>query len=361
MKLLYITTRIDGMGGLQRVVVERLNYWATVEQHEIVLLTTNSKHEPLYFTLASLIKHIDITDFYTSIFQYKNKLKSVVKTENPDVVLVSDNGLKSMLLPYFLPKELPVIYERHVTKYATIQSTPKILQAFKIPHLMLYFLVRRYTKIVVLSNSEKPFWNHNDCVVIPNFISFEPSLKSHLHNKKVLFVGRHSYQKGLDYLLSVWKIVEKEFPDWKLFIYGKETEEVPVRSWIQEQGLQHSVMLKEPIGAIEEAYAESSLLLMTSRYEGFGLVLAEAMSCGVPCVAFDCPTGPADCIQEGENGFLIPCFDVELFAVQVQKLLRDENVRLQMQDKAIRSVLKFQKEKVMHQWEKLLQDVIINN
>jgi glycosyltransferase involved in cell wall biosynthesis len=363
MKILYITTRIDGMGGLQRVVSDRLNYWTQHTDLEITLITSNSKQENIYFPLHSSIKTIDISPSEKplfSFFKYKKQLQNIFKKGDFDLVLVSDNGLKSVFIPYLLNKKTKIIYERHVSKTATIQSASSLLRWFKVPQLLLHFLTKRYSCIVTLTDSEHSYWNHPNLVTIPNPISFQPLLQSNYNSKKVIFVGRHSYQKGLDYLIFIWKKIHREFPDWHLDIYGSFSNEISVSEWIEQNSLYSSVTLHQPVSNIFEKYSEASILLMTSRFEGFGLVLVEAMACGVPCVAFDCPTGPSEIIQNGENGFLIPCFEEEEFVKQAKKLLTDEHLRKAMAKKAFQSVEKFQREKIMQQWEELLQKTMFS-
>ena len=197
-------------------------------------------------------------------------------------------------------------------------------------------------------------------VVLANPLSFSTTTKSNLDHKKVIFVGRQSLLKGIDLLLEVWQEVNKTHPDWKLEVYGQQLAEFDTQKEVDKRSLTDSVTIYKPVTTISEKYASSSILLMTSRTETFGLVLTEAMSCGLPCIAFDAPTGPSSIIENNKNGFLIPCFDIELFAKKVIELIENESLRKEMGQHAQKSVEKFELEKIMHQWEFVFEKLTYN-
>ena len=112
---------------------------------------------------------------------------------------------------------------------------------------------------------------------------------------------------------------------------------------------------------ILDKYKESSILILTSIYEPFGLVMPEAMSCGIPVVAFDCPYGPSEIISDGKDGFLIDCYDVEAFADKLCMLIENEVIRKQMGMNAIQSALRFKKGKIMPQWNNLFESLVVKS
>jgi len=154
-------------------------------------------------------------------------------------------------------------------------------------------------------------------------------------------------------LLEIWSKVNKTHPDWALEIYGQQFSEFDTQKEIERKGLANTVTVFKPVINISEKYIDASIFLMTSRIEPFGLVLTEAMSCGLPCVSFDAPTGPSSIIENNKNGFLIPCFDTELFATKVIALIENENLRKEMGTYAVKSTDKFELENVMKQWKLL--------
>lgn len=353
MRILHISTRIDGSGGLQRSISVRLNYLAQ-KGYDVHLLTTNSENQKVYFPLYKKINHLDKQNV-SSFFAYKKLIQRTFDQVQPDLVVVSDNGLKGFLIPFFLPSTTKIIYELHATKEQIINDTNKFLKAIGVSKYFINFSTKRFSDFVVLSEEESKKWNPANLKIIPNPLTLADAKESSLDHKKVIFVGRLKLVKGIDFLLEIWAKVVQKHPDWILEIYGEKFPEFDVQKAIKEKGLQGSVFVFEPTSEIHQKYAEASLFLMTSRSESFGLVLTEAMYCGLPCIAFDAPSGPSSIIENEKNGFLIPCFNLELFSEKVIKLIENELLRKQMGKNAMESVRRFELEKIMKRWEELFK------
>ena len=174
--------------------------------------------------------------------------------------------------------------------------------------------------------------------------------------KRVIFVGRLDPQKGYQYLNDIWRIVEKRHPDWRLDIYGEGADLQENKSMIPQgqQVYPHAQTIN-----ILDKYKESSILVLTSVYEPFGLVMPEAMSCGIPVVAFDCPYGPSEIITDGTDGFLINCYDVEAFADKLCLLMENDALRKKMGQNAILSSQRFTKDKIVPQWISLFESLVV--
>lgn len=357
MKILYISTRIDGSGGLQRSISVRLNYLAE-NGYEIHLLTTNSENRPIYFPLDKRIKHIDI-QYVSRFFRYRKLIKSVYKNVNPEIVVVSDNGLKGFLVPYFIPKRTKIIYELHATRNLIIKESNRFFRLFGMTKILMNHSSEKFDAFVFLSEKEAKLWKVKNQVVIPNPVSFTASEKSSLENKKIIFAGRQNLVKGIDLLLEIWSKINKKHPDWVLEIYGEKSTEFDTPKMVNQKGLNSSVFVSEPVSDILTRYKESSILFLTSRFESFGLVLVEAMFCGLPCISFDAPNGPSSIIENNQNGFLIPCFDLDLFVEKAFELIENENFRKSMGENALKSVEKFELQNVMNQWMGLYQKVYV--
>lgn len=356
MKILYISTRIDGSGGLQRSLSVRLNYLAEMN-YEIYLLTTNSENRPIYFPLDKRIIQIDRQNV-SDLFSYRKLIQTIYKKINPDLVIVTDNGLKGFLIPYLIPENVKIIYELHSTKEQLIADNSKLFGILGISKFLINISSKKFSAFVVLSTKESEKWNLKNLHVIPNPITIPNSKQSSQQNKKVIFVGRLKLVKGVDFLLQIWDKVNQKHPDWTLEVYGEKFPEFDIQKAIIEKGSGSSIFVQEPVSEIEEKYAEASIFLMTSRIEPFGLVLTEAMSCGLPCVSFDAPTGPSSIIENGYNGFLISCFDIELFSTKVIELIENKNLRNQMGKNAKQSSEKYNQEKIMEQWLVLYKNLI---
>lgn len=233
--------------------------------------------------------------------------------------------------------------------------------------------LKDYDAVVILSSVEKAKWlqHHSLVRVIPNFLPQIPSLNTTYSQKVVLSVGRmdEGDQKGFLRLLDIWKIVQdklakladlspKDNAQWKLIIVGDGVLKKELESKIKALNLQESVILKPFTKQIEKEYLSASIYAMSSHFEGFGMVLAEASSYALPCVAFDVKTGPSDIIADEKSGFLVADNDLQGYADKLMLLMRDENLRQNFGTKAKQIVSeKFSKEVVMKEWFSLFEEL----
>jgi glycosyltransferase involved in cell wall biosynthesis len=188
---------------------------------------------------------------------------------------------------------------------------------------------------------------------VPNPISFYPNELSDLSSSWVLCVGRLTDDKRHDLLLDIWHLSDIQRLGWKLRIIGKGECEPDLRRKIDALDLNESVFIEEPTSRIQEKYIASSIFLLTSRAEGFGLVLAEAMACGVPCICFDCPSGPRDIVDDGLTGRLLKEGDINGYVEALRELATNSILRLDLGQRARLSVKKFQTETVSEEFKRI--------
>jgi glycosyltransferase involved in cell wall biosynthesis len=217
----------------------------------------------------------------------------------------------------------------------------------------------KFNSFVVLTKGNLLEWNSSNLEVIPNPLGFFTKSKSTSKRKRVIAVGTHSHNKGFDLLLIAWKRVIESFPDWELFIFGKYDRDETFLKLARALQIEDSVCFSSPVVSIEEEYLKSSILVFPSRSEGFGMVLIEAMSCGLPCVAFDCPHGPADIISNGVDGILVPAEDYQALATSLQSLMGDEKLRITMGNAARQNVVKYLPENVLPIWDELFKSIAV--
>jgi len=319
MKLLYILNRIDGPGGLERVLSIKASMLADKYDYDVHIVTLNQEnHKDLFYEFSSKITYDNVIakgNPITYILNYRKGFKKCIKKNNPDVIIVCDDGIKGLLFPLVVGKKRPMIYERHVSKNIAVKkdNISKVQQVItRLKFKIMDFGGGLYDRFIVLTNGNTKEWSLNNLKVIPNPLSFFPSEEniSHLNNKKVLAVGKQSYQKGYDRLLKAWEIVNKQYPDWHLDIYGSFDQNMQLDKQAKDLNILDVVHFFKPIKNISEKYAEASIYVMSSRYEGFGMVLTEAMAHGVPCVSFNCPYGPSDIISHDKDGLLVPNDDI---------------------------------------------------
>ena len=213
--------------------------------------------------------------------------------------------------------------------------------------------------VVALTNGDASNWrkrNSNVCV-IPNLVHLNNTgYYSTCEAKTVIYVGRFSKQKDIGSLLKIWAIVYQRHPEWNLQIFGGFGDEQE-RLLSEIRMMNANIYVNQPVKGIFEKYSESSILLLTSCYEPFGLVLPEAMSCGLPVVVFDCPYGPADIITDGVDGFLIKNKNIEEFADKVCMLIEDEELRRRLGKAGVLSSQRYRADNVMPQWKNLFNQL----
>ena len=217
-------------------------------------------------------------------------------------------------------------------------------------------LVRKFDRFVVLTEEDAQMWGEIPGLkVIPNAAKFIAERFSDGSAKRVIAVGRLDYQKGFDRLIEAWRIVQqnKAYADWHLEIFGQGEWKEMLQKMIDERGLQNCVRLNDPTKSIGEKYAESSMLVMSSNYEGFPMVMIEAMACGLPAVSFDFQCGPKDIIRHGVNGLLVKNGDIQGLADAMMTLMGDETMRKRMSEEAKKVTETYSEEKVMGKWVSL--------
>ncbi|RAR51138.1 glycosyltransferase family 4 protein [Flavobacterium lacus] len=363
-KLLYITNGIKGPAGLERVLSVKASYLADELGYEVHILTLNNNGAVPFYEFSTNIIYHDVSvsgNPFRYIKSYLGGIKTAVKQIQPDIILVCDDGLKGFFLPILLRKPCSMLYERHVSKIIELGEVPSFFTRVKIgfKFFVMNQLAKTFDRFVVLTEDNLKEWNGKNVVVISNPLSFYPEQSSTLVNKNVIAVGKQGYQKGYDRLLNSWRMVVDQFPDWTLSIYGSFEASGDLVNQCKRLKIENSVSFYEPVQHIENKFLESSIFVFSSRFEGFGMVLIEAMACGVPCVSYDCPCGPNSIIADGEDGFLVENGDESTFALRILDLIKDNDLRVRMGNKAKNNVKRYLPQHILVQWDTLFKELSV--
>jgi len=360
MKILYITPKINNEGGVARVLSIKTNYLIEKLGYEVGIITQNQGNQNLFYDFNPKLSLFDIKLKGFFLFQYITQVNKIINEFKPDIIIITDNGLKGFLFPSLIKTNIPIVFEVHGSKFN--EENPIGTDVFsaiasKIKYNFRNYYISKFAKIIVQSQQSASEWNSENIAIIPNPLSFQTNSLAELSNNKMIFVGRHSYEKGIDRLLEIWKKVVQKFPDWKLEIYGKSNEEFDLFKSVSIP----NISFHEPILNIQEKYLESSIFLITSRFEGYPMALLEAMNCGLPAVCFDCPIGPRAIITNKENGFLVEDGNNEAFITTLTQLIENKELRLRIGKNAHQSsVEKHNLDTIMNQWNDLFLSLKVN-
>lgn len=369
MKLLYCIRATYNPGGMERVLFNKVNYLVEKLNWEVVIVTTDQKGLPSFYSFPEKVRAIDlginyaddngngiikkVTGYLRRRRKHKQALTELLIKEKADIV-VSLYPSESSFIPDIKDGSKKVL-EIHYCKFFRLQYGRKgLLGAIdKWRTWQDERIVRRFDKFVVLTNEDRGYWGKlpNICV-IPNAAMFVADRYSDVSNKRVIAVGRLDYQKGFDRLIQAWEIVYKsgKYNDWRLDIFGQGEWKEMLQGMIDERELNGSAFINKPTKNIGKEYAESAMLVMSSNYEGFPMVMIEAMACGLPVVAFDFKCGPKDIIREGENGLIIRNGDIKALAGGMMRLMEDTENRKRMSLNARRIVNTYSEKAVMDKW-----------
>lgn len=367
MRILYITDQIYLPGGAEKILIQKLNYWADVLGADVLLLTTSQDGRPPFFALSPKVAHKNLSVKGTTLSSYLNpsrtldffsdvkKVKSAIRAFNPDAVFLISLGFIRYILPW-AAKGYATFNEYHTSYYGFrlgYQNAPWTVKMKKLLAAPLRrWVENRYTGIVFLNQTEYDHYDRKNGLIIPNF--FDPSAQHPLvdRKKQVISLGRLSYQKGYDLLLKAWALLEADFPDWNLAVFGHGENREELEKQIGELGLLNA-RINPATDEVPQKLAESSIYVMSSRFETFPMVLLEALSAGVPVVSFDCISGPRSILTQTDS-LLAPPGDVNALADQLRRLMGNDLLRLELGANGQENVRRFSPAKVMAMWVELV-------
>ena len=377
-KIVYITPALYMAGGVERVLTLKANYFAEHFGYDITIILTEGKDKPLFYPISDKIKVVNlnigfeelwICSFVKKIFVYLKKQHQFKKALTKELMRIRPDITISLLRREInfindIKDGSRKIGELHVNRanYRNFEANDSncIKSLFaKFWMRSLVSKLKRLDRFVVLTEEDKSAWPElrNICV-IPDPLSFIPTQLSPLTEKRVIAVGRYVYQKGFDLLLQAWAIIEKQFTDWELVVFGDGNRE-SYEHQMKELGIDRKrCHLNGPTADIQKEYVNSSVFAFSSRFEGFGMVLVEAMACGLPVVSFACPCGPKDIVRDGEDGFLVENGNVDDLAQQLIKLMADDNLRTAFAHRAYQNVQRFNMEHIALRWKSLFESCV---
>lgn len=389
-KIVFCTPALYSTGGVERVVSFKGSYFADQLGYDVTIIVTEGRGCACYFPLSDKVKVINFelgfeelwkVSFMKKVYlyltkqrQYKRLLKAELMRIRPDITISMLRREINFLTD--IPDGSKKIGELHVNRanYRNFEANDsnglkRLFAKFWMKSLV--GKLKRLDQLVVLTDKSKASWPElSNVTVIPDPITIEvKSEERGKCSKRVVTIGRYAYQKGYDLLLQAWAevepqitqiVTEKGSEEWTLDIYG-QGDQTDYRMLMTELGIDaNRCHLNGPVEDVVKVYQDSSIFVLSSRFEGFGMVLVEAMACGLPVVSFDCPAGPDEIITDGVDGLLVPSGDVHALAEKLMVLMSDESLRRRLGQQALQTAQRYNMAVLADQWAALFEKVIKN-
>lgn len=357
-------------GGMERMLSVIANELCA--DYHITVITAFNCGRPDFFGFDKGVRRVDLSIKRDDFAPRRRKREYKVRLErylvgNPQDLTISLGSLEYFFLPVLKDGSKKVLWFHFALNYDVMTCHVSRLRAVNrlVGTLKTYrrlWLARRYDHVVCLSKEDLKRWRRHVSNVsqIYNPITITKTKNPDYSARRVIAVGRLDAQKGFDYLIEAWKLLSERFPDWALDIYGEGDLRESLQRQIDGLGLGGCVLLKGRTQNISKEYARHSIMVLSSRFEGFVLVLGEASVCALPQVSFNCQSGPSEIIEDHKNGILVKRVgDIQGLASALGELMSGEDARRRMGQCAEQLSYRFALPEIIRQWRELLDHILV--
>lgn len=382
MRIIIIHRSFALVGGAERVITEKANYLSD-KGHQVMLVSYEQGQHVVPYQLHPMVQFKDLNCRFFTLSKYsaplrlyrfillrkhfKELLRNIVVDYCPDVIVLASDWQFLIDKVLAAAGKVPVIAEFHnaydfITK--KIGNTDNGIKDWVTKCYYKYSLkhFKRCAHLVVLTENDAKHWrmHSNHVSIIPNPLTNYPEVVDDVPKDfgRIICVGRLNAQKRIDRLISAFSMIADKYPEWHVDVFGEGDEKTSLLRQIRNCHLEKRIILHAPTKTIYDEYKKSQFLVLSSAYEGFGLVLIEAMACGLPCVSFDCPSGPSEIIENGVSGLLVKEGDVIDLSSKIEWMIIHEAERNQMAKKSRIVALAYLPSTIMKEWEFFYESVI---
>lgn len=365
-KITFLTLHL-GFGGIENAITALANSLSSDEKIEIV--SVYKRYDAPVFKLNKNINIIYLIDhdnkniknkiimeriktFFKKILDCKLELKlvkSYIKKCDSDII-ISTNYKYNKIISKYASNKSKISWEHsyHNNSKKYIKKIVSSVQNFDYLVLVTNDMYKFYSSVIKESSCK--------CIYIPNALEYIPNQVSKLDTKNIISIGKLSKEKGYVDLVEIFKYVSLKYPDWKLNIIGDGVERENVEKQIKKYKLENNVILHgfRDKKYIKKMFENSSICVMCSTTEAFGIVILEAFSYGIPCVAFDIALGAKELISNNWDGYLISDLDKEKMTKKIIDLIKNDNRRIIMGNNARKKSMKYTIDEIREMWIKIL-------
>lgn len=342
-KIAFVIHSLHYKSGTQRVACHLANLFAEKLKYQVTILNMDTHFGQAAYDLSPSVK---VQAFTGGYFKFYHQLQQYINDDQPDFIIIHNMGRLSLLCSALKKNNTRLISLEHVA----FNSRPTWVKIFS------KILYKKINTVVCLTKNDMLNYQDwfDDVQVIYNISPFFIPNEVGVKDKKIISVGRLTYQKNFQALLMAWKIIQDRIDDWTLEIYGDGEDYNDLQGIISSHTLKN-VFLMGQTNDVEKVYNQSSIFVMSSRYEGLPMVLIEAQTFGLPIVSFDCPHGPAEVITHQANGILVENQNIGLLAQTMLDLISNNQQREQYSIQALKDAQKFQQSSILEMWKVLLE------
>lgn len=376
MKLIYFLPLLSTYGGQERTLIDKANY--LVGQGHDVLFVTYEHEGMIVYQMDPRIKHVDLKCHVFKLYKYAGYLRiwkvlklkytfrkqmgNVISVFHPDVIDIAIPNTENFLCDVMaVAKNVPIVIESHLAMgYQVIKRGITETWLYKLYNPQR--AVRHAELLIALTEGDASCWRRigvKHLKVIPNPVTSYPVSMQKVKKKEgcIICVGRLTPQKRFDRLIDAFSLIATRYPDWYITIFGEGEDKEKLQKQIAVKNLDNRIFLNPPTKDIYSHYSSSQFFVLSSDFEGFGLVIVEAMACGIPIVATDCPYGPSEIIEDRKTG-LLAMMDVKDLAEKMEWMITHDEERRLMGQNAHQAAARFRKELIIPQWEEAYLSVI---
>lgn len=369
MKLIYVVRSLHPVGGIERTLTDKAN-WLVSHGHEVLFVMYKQGGDKVAFHLDSRVQLVDLKcsiyslfkyPLYTRLFKYfslsrmfQERFREVINDFKPDTISVAIPNAEEFVWEVVrVARNMRVVIESHVAyEYLSYgrSKTDFFLYLFHSPSKA----IRHSDALIVLTKSDADTWKRKGVqkvLVVPNPVSFYVDDVDHIEKdeKRIISVGRLVCQKRFDRLIDAFALIANHYPGWHIDIFGEGEQRHVLEQRILEKQLSGRINIYDYTSDVMSEYLKSQFFVLSSDYEGFGLVIVEAMACGLPVISMDCPHGPSDLIDNGVTG-LLASLEVKDLADRMEWMISHQEERRMMGVKAHAAAAAYRKEVIMKKW-----------
>ena len=354
-RICFFSGDITRSGGTERVSTQLTNLLSNEDGYDICFMSLTEKNEKPFYFISPTIQRYHLSKKWINpgpgYIPLIGKLRTFLKEHDIDIIIDIDIVLDVLSIPASMGLKTKVVSWEHFN--CEFEQT-----------VLYRKLISRLTAhssdyIVTLTEDDKQSYGTmlgrtKNIQAIYNPVPVMHCDESIERNNWIVTTGRLTYQKGTEYLIEVAKEVLKQHPDWQWLLLGEGEDRPVFEKAIEENHLENHLILKGIVENVEWYLNRSKLFVLTSRYEGFGMCLVEALQMHVPCISFDIETGPSEIITDNKNGYLISPFDSNAMIKAINMLIENPELLNQMKENAMLGFERYQEETIVNQWKQIL-------